>query len=293
MKLTSPNYGPRTWILMWLVCSKVAFGMEIGFLFALDADLQALKKELGEPVRVIAAGDRRIQVIPARGHRIYALKMESGVTESAVSCTALLSRNRCDVIVTSGVVGGLTEVPTATTPWLRVESVLGYQRGTWSAGQLQTKEALVAEPPKNSILEAALPSRWKSAVPIKVASGEVFVTDSAQRSELRSRGDCQVVDMNLLGLLTAQKAFEVPGLHFRLISDRADESAGEDFRRFVADYDGEGGRLLAELVRSLPDDKSKPESYEGLRRLLNPGLEPDSAESSAPDGKEQTDGKPR
>jgi hypothetical protein len=37
----------------------------------------------------------------------------------------------------------------------------------------------------------------------------------------------------------------------------------------VKAYDGEGGRLIAELVRALPANPNKPASYENLNRLLD------------------------
>jgi hypothetical protein len=71
------------------------------------------------------------------------------------------------------------------------------------------------------------------------------------------------------------QAHGLPGTHFRIVSDRGDAQASEDFEEFVRGYDGIGGKLVAEMIELLPPDKTSPDAYEQLRQLIPPGsLEP-------------------
>ncbi len=55
---------------------------------------------------------------------------------------------------------------------------------------------------------------------------------------------------------------------WRGISDHADEEASEAFRDFISRYDGEGGRLAAEVIAKLPANPDAAETYPAIRRLL-------------------------
>ena len=62
----------------------------------------------------------------------------------------------------------------------------------------------------------------------------------------------------------------VPLRCWRIVSDRADDRAGEDFKTFTARYDGSGGRWIAELIRQLPPNPKAATSYPALRELIAP-----------------------
>ena len=121
-----------------------------------------------------------------------------------------------------------------------------------------------------SLGEQELPPPLARVQSLKVASGEIFVASSGYRSQLAAATGAQAVDMNLFGLETVCGEQSVPLFSWRIVSDRADDQAGETFRNFVAKYDGAGGRALAEVIRHLPANPSAPESYPELQKLLTP-----------------------
>ena len=55
----------------------------------------------------------------------------------------------------------------------------------------------------------------------------------------------------------------------RVASDCADDNASEDFKKFVADYDGAGGKAVAEIIKNLPPNPNSPEAYPNLRKILS------------------------
>jgi hypothetical protein len=46
------------------------------------------------------------------------------------------------------------------------------------------------------------------------------------------------------------------------------ETAGEDFAKFVNNYDGALGTRVARWLKSLPADRADPQTYPELRKLL-------------------------
>ena len=89
---------------------------------------------------------------------------------------------------------------------------------------------------------------------------------TAQRQELAVKA--QIVDMNTFGVETAAAAWKVPCVHLRVVSDRANEAAREDFLAFGKTWDGRCGALAWQLLTSLKPDPTRPKTYEALRQLL-------------------------
>src|SRR5439155_5677753 len=78
----------------------------------------------------------------------------------------------------------------------------------------------------------------------------------------------EVVDMNLFGLLMACRDSRLPLFCWRVVSDRADDQASEDFRKFVGSYDGAGGKSIAKIIDALPADPNSPAAYPNINRVL-------------------------
>jgi nucleoside phosphorylase len=76
--------------------------------------------------------------------------------------------------------------------------------------------------------------------------------------------------MNLYELSTVCADHKVPLYCWRVVSDWANDSASPDFKNFVANYTGEGGQAIAELVRQLPANPKSPFSYPRINRQLEP-----------------------
>jgi len=103
---------------------------------------------------------------------------------------------------------------------------------------------------------------------IDVASGEQFISSMELRDEIHNATQCTAVDMNLFGLHSALALHRIPSIHIRVVSDNADENAVQDFKQFIRGYQGDGGKILAEWVQSLPPDTTHPSQYPNLRTLF-------------------------
>ncbi|MGH8046711.1 MAG: hypothetical protein ACREKL_05660 [Chthoniobacterales bacterium] len=234
----------------------------------MDADLTALAKAGKVEGESNVFNGQSVSTIRIGAHEIFAVKMGSGSTRTAATAATLLTRFPCDLALSTGPAGDLSG-RLEVGQWFRVSEVVAYQEGT------ETETGFV--PGKNAVrkLTASIstpPTAWQNLPAERVASGEIFVNSSDFRRKLGK--DAAAVDMNLAGLSVACAEAGVPLACWKIISDHADENASADFAKFIRTYDGEGGRLIAELVKSLPENPEKPASYENLNRLLDGGAKP-------------------
>ena len=232
-------------------------GDTIGFFYALDADLQGLKGVTHEMGQSINIGTHLIQRLQAENHTIYAVKMGSGPVETAASAQAVLARYRCNWGFSLGPAASLASLNTGE--WYCVGSVVAWQRNNLDRWNTDWSRLPVSN----------LPAPFTASAIISIASGERFISSAGERGQVQALTQAEAVDMNSFGLALVCAEHGVPLFSWKVINDRADEQAGENFRAFTVNYNGEGGRALAEVIRSLPANPNDPASYPAIRQLLN------------------------
>lgn len=287
-------------ILLVFLCCQWVGASSIALFHALDEDLSALLESGATKVRSFSVGTTAVQQLALNGHAVYVVRMGSGCVQTCLSAQALLAKQKCDLVISVGPVGDIKGT-LRTGTWYRVGQVVSWQRGSQDQTGFRLHPDARAEiPPAFDEGEAG---RILKALPsVGVASGEVFIASDEFRRELASRTGCEAVDMNLFGLLAVLRSHGIAGVHLRTPSDRADARASEDFRKFTDAYEGEGGKLAAEIIRALPRDRTSPQAHEALHRLLNqpaPGESrpriPQSGkgtdDSSDPDGSQDRSGR--
>lgn len=238
----------------------------VAFFYALDNDFQTLKTQaqsVGQPLKV---GSRSLAVLQIGAHRVYAVKMGSGAVETAASAQALLARVRCDEAFSVGPVGGLSD-KLKIGAWYQVGEIIGYQKGSWTKTGFQLSAN--AEWKLTNAFTGILPDLFQKLINIKVASGEIFVASDNYRAQLHETTGADAVDMNLFGLATVCADHQLPLTCWRIASDHADDNASDDFKKFVANYDGVGGKAIAEIIKNLPANPNSPETYPNLRKILS------------------------
>lgn len=259
--------------------STTSSGKTIAFFYALEADERTFRDAAGPSIRQIKIGNAVVSQYSLKGHTIYSARMRSGCVATAASAQALLSRFSCDDIISVGPVGALD--PTLEVgSWHRVTRVVAWQKGSWMQERLIRSEQAEWNFAVNEL--SPVPDQWKNISTISVSSGEAFVASDSFRTTLRAETGCDAVDMNLFGLLLVVQSHGLTGKHFRIVSDRADAQASEDFEAFVRGYDGTGGKLVAEMIELLPPDKTSPEAYEELRQLIPSGRSESAGKDRSP-----------
>lgn len=264
----SAGFGPRLRVgLLSLLLAPALGAGTVGWFFALDEDQTAFEREVGPPLRVLRlAGGTVASEYSVGPHRVVAAKMGSGCVTTAVTVARVLALRPVDRVVSTGPAGWLGP-DSRVGEWFRIEETVAWQQGRAAedgrllpaAGAERRVPFVAAEWPDGAWLEMPV---------ARLASGEVFVASAAARGELANSRSVGLVEMNAFGLLAALDGTPVRALLLRVASDRADESAGEDFAAFLAAYDGEGGRLVAALLRALPVGEDEPLAHPGLRELL-------------------------
>lgn len=249
----------------------------IGYFYALDEDVSKFEILGASHIRSIQTGDTAIQEFTYGSHRIYAVKMGSGPVQTCLAAQALLSRQSCDLAISVGPIGALNE-QAKEGGWHLVNSVVFWQKGSQKNGQFQLHQNATStiEP---YFEQDQQPKELLELPSIGVASGEVFVACNSFRHDLASQTNCDGVDMNLFGLLAVLDSHKVPGIHLRIVSDKADDQASETFREFVSSYDGKGAELALQIISQLPEDKSSPDAHDQLRKLLRGSATQDSGEA--------------
>ena len=248
-----------------LVLPRSAKGDTIAFFYALDADLQELKTEARELGQSASVGTRSIQRLRLGSHTIHAVKMGSGAVETAASAQALLARNHCDWAFSLGPAGALAET-VETGKWYKVSRIVAWQHG--SSASVSPADFPSWTTDWSKLPTTNIPPPLDTASNLTVASGEQFISTTGDRDRLQALTEAEAVDMNGYGLAVVCADHGVPLFSWKIVSDRADEEAAETFKAFIAAYSGEGGKALAEVIRSLPPNPNDPYAYPAIERAL-------------------------
>lgn len=239
----------------------------IGWFYALDGDKASFESIVGTPSRsVTLAGGTVMNEYRVGPHKVLAARMGSGCVATAVTVSRVLALNPLDRVISTGPAGGIGE-GVKRGDWFKVKVVAAWQQGRAGEGgrifPSEQAETTIDENPDE------WPSgRWSTMNKVKLVSGEAFIASAEKRGELAGEFKAQIVEMNAFGLLSALQGTKVKVLILRVVSDYANEQASEDFSEFLKTYQGEGGKMVAELVRNLPVGKDEPAAHDALRELL-------------------------
>ncbi len=167
-----------------------------------------------------------------------------------------------------GPIGGISD-NLRIGSWYQVGQLISYQRGSWAKNGFQISPSSEISLKNDCAVVLNFPNLFKKLTMVKVASGEIFVASDNYRSQLGGMTKADGVDMNLYGLVTVCDDHHLPLLCWRVVSDHADDRASEDFKKFVASYNGAGGKAVVELIRRLPMNPNSPAAYPNLNKALS------------------------
>ena len=243
-----------------------SFGGTVAWFYALDSDKMEFEKVAGKPLRSIQSGGCSIHEYQVGPHRVVAAKMGSGCVNTTATVATVMALNAVDRVISTGPAGGLTE-SNKHGMWLRVETVIGWQSGrATDGGRIFLGEKARSEV---AFVSSEWPEgEWQNAQAVKLVSGEAFVASGEVRARLATEHGAGAVEMNAYGLLAGLEGRQVKLLILRVVSDLADEKASENFAEFLKNYDGKGGKWVAEIVGKLPAEQNEPAAHEALRKLL-------------------------
>ena len=257
------------WIALSIILAtaRPSHADTVAFFFALDADLAALKGGESIGSRTVSIGSTVVQGFNVGPHKIWAVKMGAGNVETAINSATLLSRIPCDFAISAGPAGALAQ-NIKIGQWYRVRKVTGYQRGTFGADGWQVASGAIKPISADPIPMKAILADWKGVKNIPIASGDAFIAQEAENARIAEITGALAVDMNSFGVASSCENMKTPLIIWKVISDRADSQAGEDFRKFISTYDGAGGLHIRKILLQLAPTQNSPEDYENIRKLM-------------------------
>jgi nucleoside phosphorylase len=270
------QFGKKMLVPQWIHFVWVGFVMadfvpaaHIAWFYALDEDKSAFEAIAGPPLRSFdLAGGTQVSDYRVGDHTVSAAKMGSGSLRTAVNVTRVLAQRRADRVISTGPAGALDD-SLKVGDWLVCDTVV-----CWQQGKIDGTNRFVPSLTATHKMEFRM-DQWPFAQDFVyrrgaiVASGELFVANSQKRRDMRSEFKADIVEMNAAGLVTAASDSNCEILILRVVSDHADEKADTMFSEFLKEYDGRGGKIVAELIKNLPVSKTEPAAHQNLRELLN------------------------
>jgi len=260
------TFFPLLWkslVLSVILITRTDAGT-VAWFYALDQDKAKFEQVVGKSIRSFNSGPCTMHEYQVGPHRIVAAKMGSGCVTTATVVATVMALNPASRVISTGPAGMIRD-GMERGDWLRISQVSAWQKGkAEGGGRIDSGEGEVIP-----YGEADWPSGiWKSLTGAPLASGEAFIASDEVRASLCSTSKASLVEMNAFGLLKALEGRNIKLLILRVVSDRADRRASEDFNNFVKHYDGQGGQMVADLVKSLPIGQDEPAAHEALKELL-------------------------
>ena len=228
----------------------------IGIMSAMHEELAAVLAEMPDEQRVQVAG-RDFWVGHWQGHSVVAVLSRIGKVAAATTATVLLERFEVDTLVFTGVAGGLgsgVRVGDVVVADGFVQHDLDvsplfprYEVPLYGLARFDAHPALLAQlraASEQVLADAALHlgagtlAEFQLSAPRVhqglVISGDRFVSTSAESHALRQAlPEALAVEMEGAAVAQVCHDYGVPFAAVRTISDRADDAAHTDFRRFI------------------------------------------------------------
>ncbi len=200
-------------------------------------DLSGTLNEVGSPIEYARRSFHRLMAFP---HKFIAVVARAGLQESCLTANAALMKFKADRIISIGVAGSLSE-KYKQGDIVVIRSVGQHDRGTYSglcnfAVKNDQLTPLLWDPwleTFNGRLKTLAEEQGMTIHEDVLISGNSFISSEEKRQQLAARFKADLVDMNSAGIEESAQSMCVPCYIIRVVSDYANEKAGDDFKKFV------------------------------------------------------------
>ncbi|MGI6665044.1 MAG: 5'-methylthioadenosine/adenosylhomocysteine nucleosidase [Christensenellaceae bacterium] len=199
------------------------------------------------------------------GSEVVLVKCGIGKVNAAMCAQIMIDRFAVTKLINTGIAGGVGSGLSVGDVVIGVDAVqhdfdmrgLGYAKGYMTGEDMtaytvyQADEGLVAEF-RAAVSAVVPPEKIKEG---RIATGDIFVSDSAVKKELREGFASLAAEMEGAAILQVAEANKIPAVIIRAISDLADEGAEasvENFEQFAADISAETLLVLLEQAAMVP-----------------------------------------
>ena len=208
----------------------------IGIIAALDEELSELVRVL-KPQRTIEDSGFTIRILSYKDKEVYVSRSGAGEIKATILATLLVSKYGCECLINIGVAGKLSE-DLKILDCVIADRVVHYQYdiseidpvgpGTYtSIGQ---PEIMMDED-----LRAKIAERYPDTRFVISASGDKFIGKEEDKQYLKDTFKADICEMEGAGVILTSKAFDIPCVLIRAISDDADAAVYENYLQKAAD----------------------------------------------------------
>ena len=228
--------------------------MKVGIIGAMDVEVELLKKHVreGGELEHIQLGTLEFSAGRLGEHEVIISQCKVGMVNAAVAAQVLTGHFGVDTVVNTGVAGSLDatidigDIVVAKDAVNHVMDVcnLGYKPG--QPPGFDRVEFTCGEQLQQAAFDAAK-ELGVTAHSGRVASGDVFVREAADKEHIRSVFDASCCEMEGAAIAQVCWTNKVPFVIVRAISDKADGTDHIDYPTF----EEKAARDCAELVVSM------------------------------------------
>lgn len=218
----------------------------IGIICAMDLELKELAEKLTDK-RVETLASAAYYVGKLEGVSVVLCNCGVGKVNAAMHTQILISQYKPDVIIQSGIAGSLS------TKVKYFDVVIGnelvyHDMQDFVLEQFDSLEKVYRA--DASLVEMAREAAGDCHVG-RIASGDQFVSDAAQKADIAARTNALCTEME--GCAVAHTAYlnGVPFVVMRAISDMADNSAEVDFEEFQQKAADRAVSIVLKLIRKI------------------------------------------
>lgn len=231
--------------------------MKIGIIGAMEEEIQCIIEEMEIEEKESYAG-----MIFNKGfvHDSELVLVMSGIgkVNAAICAQILVTKFQVDCIINTGLAGALEEslqigdvvVSSELLEHDMDASGFGYEKGVIPR---MDKSIFVADSKLVELAVKAIGEKKKALVG-RVVSGDVFVADAEKRIYLNENFGGLCAEMEGAAIAHVCYVNRKPFVIIRTISDKADNSATENFSEFVKDHAHESSRVVIELIKKIGRD---------------------------------------
>lgn len=233
----------------------------IGIIGAMPSEVDHLTARLTEPTVTEVAGRRFVQGRLGQ-HRAVVVQSGIGKVNAAVTAQLLIDRFAPDALINTGMAGGLAPELAVKDLVIGTEAVqhdfditaFGHAPGYIGPGGDDRQPTVFTADPMlvaaaGKVAQRVLPAGSR-AICGRIASGDIFVDDSALKVRIRTRFGAAAAEMEGAAIAQTAAANGVPFLILRTISDLAERQASvssDELEYYV-------GRLAGDITAALLEE---------------------------------------
>ncbi|MCL2539259.1 MAG: 5'-methylthioadenosine/adenosylhomocysteine nucleosidase [Oscillospiraceae bacterium] len=224
--------------------------MRIGVVCALEREIELIRQELSSALEH-RAGGIVVSESTLFSHTLLLTISGIGKTCAAMTAEALITAFGCDLILNTGLAGGCDAGLKAGDAVL-IEKAVYHDFDLGSLGGFDSFfDGFHPDMRLYGLAQQALTALDIRFIRGVVATGDVFVADSALKDSIVSRTSCSCVDMEAAAIAHVASANALPFVIVKFISDSADEGATADFETSLDTYSRRCAAFVREMARVL------------------------------------------